>query len=148
MLETSKTHCQGREVATLQVDCFLPRCWIKSSFFKHKTLSPSLSFLYSALVWEDNAIIPVSQAIAGAGEKRGVKVEVSFAFQMAEFVSRNSCLSLNSAAIVEWVCSLAGFVFVHGSYYSPWDHEGLDGWSITRQCLLVYLPVPLTVAPH
>lgn len=79
------------------------------------SLLPFLSFTL-ALVCKDNAIIPISQAIAGAAGGRGVKAEVSFAFQMPGFVIKNSCLSLNGATLVKWVCAPAGFVFVCGTY--------------------------------
>ena len=58
---------------------------------------------------------------------------------------KDSYLSINSATLAEVVGASIGFIFVCGSYHPPWPYKCPDGWPITRQCLLGYLTVPLTV---
>ena len=53
--------------------------------------------------------------------------------------------SINSATLVGVVYAPVGFIFVCSGYHSPWASKCLDGWPRTRQCLLGYLTVLLTI---
>lgn len=48
-------------------------------------------------------------------------------FQTAVFDIKNSDMSMNSATLAEVVYALAGSVFVHGAYHSPWVYECQGG---------------------
>lgn len=64
MMETYKSNWLGREVADIEVDCFLPGHWIKTSYFNTKPFFlPFLSFTLT-LAWKDNTIIQISEIIA------------------------------------------------------------------------------------
>ena len=66
-------------------------------------------------------------------------------FQSTGLVIKNSDTPINPATLMGMVCALTELIFVCGGYRSPWAYKCLDCWHITRQCLLDYLTVPLTV---
>lgn len=77
MLQTSKSSSLGREVADIEVNCFLLRCLIRNILFippsfsdhtvpKSYTMKVFMIILH-ALAWKDNAIVHISQTIAWGG---------------------------------------------------------------------------------
>ena len=55
----------------------------------------------------------------------------------------NKFLQMNPS--VGMVCALTRLIFVCVDYHSPWAYTCLDGWCVTRQCLLGCLSMPVCV---
>lgn len=136
MMEASKSNWLGREVADIEVDCFLPRHWIKTSYFNTKPFFlPFLSFTLT-LAWKDNTIIQISEIIA----KRGVgKLCLSYFWIChKKFLSIHEQYHLSSGSGL-----YSNRIYLCGGYHSPWGYECLDSWHTAGQCLLGHLTIPL-----
>ena len=100
---------------------------------------------------QNNDVTHISQDIA----KTGWSLEFRTTFYFGPGKEPDSWLEQENAALpanessnstlVKVVCAPTGFIFACDDYHSPWAYEYLEGWHITRQCLVGYLTVPLTV---